>query len=382
VQYKDWQHVRHLLAVRLDDIGDVVMLGPALRTLKVALPKVQITLLASPEGAQVAPLLPWVDEVLVHEAVWQSRAAPEDVPIDVEAQVDVIEAIEGRQVDAAFIFTATGHSPYPAAYLAYLSGVGIRIGQSKEWGGGLLTHWIEPLPDKVHQVDRNLFLLEQSGLPVAGRQLELRVPESARTTARNLLRRLRVPQGEPFVVIAPGARRPTHRYPARRYAELCRHLNDRLGMPIVVVGDRADVPLGGEIVAGAPTGQVASIAGQTSVAELAAVIEQAELVITNNSASMHVADAFRRPTVVLFAGTELEAQYRPRGAPAKVLRQPTRCAPCHSATCRYNLECLDIPPAAVADEASGLLEVAAQQRQPTGLLTLPPSPPPSAGEIA
>jgi ADP-heptose:LPS heptosyltransferase len=134
------------------------MLGPALRTLKGALPKAQITLLASPDGAQAAPLLPWVDEVLVHDAVWQmgnvrGGAAPEDVPIDVEAQVDVIEAIEGRQVDAAFIFTATGHSPWPAAYLTYLSGVGIRIGQSREFGGGLLTHWVEPLPDKVHQVD-------------------------------------------------------------------------------------------------------------------------------------------------------------------------------------------------------------------------------------
>ena len=153
MQYRDWQHVRHILAVRLDDVGDVVMLGPALRTLKGALPQAQITLLASPEGAQVAPLLPWVDEVLVHEAVWQIRnvpggADPEDVPIDVEAQVDLIEAIEGRQIDAAFIFTATGHSPYPPAYLAYLSGVGIRIGQSKEFGGGLLTHWVEPCPTR------------------------------------------------------------------------------------------------------------------------------------------------------------------------------------------------------------------------------------------
>jgi ADP-heptose:LPS heptosyltransferase len=381
VQYRDWQHVRHILAVRLDGAGDVIMLGPALRTLKGALPRAQISLLASPAGAQVAPLLPWVDEVLVHEAVWQSSASAEDVPIDVEAQVDVIEAIEARQVDAAFVFTATGQSPWPAAYLTYLSGVGIRVGQSKEFGGALLTHWVEPLPDKVHQVDRNLFLLEQSGLPVAGRQLELKVPESARTTARNLLRRLRVPQGEPFVVLAPGARRPTHRYPARRWAELCRQLHERLAMPMVVVGDRGDLALAAEIVDGAPAGQVASIAGQTSLAELAAVIEQAELVVTNHAAPMHVADAFRRPLVVLFAGTEPESQWRPRGAPAKVLRQPTRCAPCHSAICRYNLECLDIPAAAVADEAAELLEQAAGQPNRTGLLTLPPAEPP-AGEIA
>ena len=61
-----WQSVRRVLAVRLDNIGDVVMLGPALRTVRQALPNVHLTLMSSPAGSQVAPLLPWVDEVLVH----------------------------------------------------------------------------------------------------------------------------------------------------------------------------------------------------------------------------------------------------------------------------------------------------------------------------
>ena len=62
------------LAVRLDNIGDIVMLGPALRAMRQALPHAHITLMASPAGSQVAPLLPWVDEVLTERGVWQDAS--------------------------------------------------------------------------------------------------------------------------------------------------------------------------------------------------------------------------------------------------------------------------------------------------------------------
>src|SRR4051812_11284331 len=62
---------RRVLAVRLDNMGDVVLAGPALRAIKAAAPAARLTLLASPAGAQAAALLPWVDEVIVHRASWQ-----------------------------------------------------------------------------------------------------------------------------------------------------------------------------------------------------------------------------------------------------------------------------------------------------------------------
>ena len=56
-----WAGVRNLLCVRLDQIGDVVMTGPALRALK---PGRRVTLLTSPAGAQIAALMPEVDEII------------------------------------------------------------------------------------------------------------------------------------------------------------------------------------------------------------------------------------------------------------------------------------------------------------------------------
>ena len=88
---------------------------------------------------------------------------------------------------------------------------------------------------------------------------------------------------------------------------------------------------------------------------LAAVIKRAALLIANDSGPMHMADAFGRPMVILYSGTELESQWVPRTASTVLLRRPTPCSPCHAFRCPYNMECLDIPPQEVVAEALKLL---------------------------
>ncbi len=70
---------------------------------------------------------------------------------------------------------------------------------------------------------------------------------------------------------------------------------------------------------------------------------------------MHMGDAFGVPMVILYSGTELEEQWRPRRAPTRLLRRPTPCSPCYAFECPYQMECLDIPPAEVAAAVRTLL---------------------------
>ena len=65
-----WLAAHNILAIRLDNIGDVIMLGPALRAVKETLLDARLTLLASPAGATAVPLLPWFDDVIVCRAPW------------------------------------------------------------------------------------------------------------------------------------------------------------------------------------------------------------------------------------------------------------------------------------------------------------------------
>ncbi len=347
-----WPLVHRLLVVRLDNIGDVIMLGPSLRTLRQALAQASITLMASPAGAQAAPLLPWIDDLIIHRALWQDVSG--SLAHDPGREQELVQTLQERRFDAALIFTSFSQSPHPAAYACYLAGIPVRAGQSKEFGGAVLSQWIKPPPDETHQVDRNLFLLESAGFRPEERQLSLSVPPGARITADRLLAEVGIQPGVPFIVLAPGASCAARRYDPVRYAAVARQLPSRTGMHVVVVGSLRESELVRPILDPAHD-RVVSLVGQTSIPQLAAVIERSALVIANNSGPMHIADAFLRPTLVLYSGTEYESQWRPRSAPATLLKRSVPCSPCYNFHCPYNMECLDVPPEEVLAEASHML---------------------------
>lgn len=348
-----------ILAIRLDNVGDVIMLSPALRAMKAALPDASITLMASPAGAQVAPLLPWVDDCWPVEAVWQDASGR--MPLDRLREHRLIDDIRWRGFDAAFVFTSFSQSPYPPAYACYLAGVPMRVAESKEFGGGVLTHTAQPLPDETHQVDRNLHLLETAGVPAPHRSLQLCVPDVASDRANALLRARGIPEMGRFVAVAPGASCAARRYDAIRYAETIEMLH-RDGVPVVLLGGPRERELTALIHDRSGRRSV-DLSGATSVAEVAAVLARASLLIANDSGPMHIADAVGCPLVVLFSGTEQESQWAPRDVPALLLRRPTSCSPCYAFECDRNMECLDIPAYEVATAAHRLLRDAIPTRR-------------------
>src|SRR4051812_40739669 len=97
-----WAAAANVLAVRLDALGDVLMTEPAIRALKEARPGRRVTLLTSPAGAALGPILPAVDGVIVYDAPWMKATAPR-----AEARPDwaVIERLRRARFDAAAIFT-------------------------------------------------------------------------------------------------------------------------------------------------------------------------------------------------------------------------------------------------------------------------------------
>jgi ADP-heptose:LPS heptosyltransferase len=345
--------VRRLLAIRLDNIGDVIMLAPALRALRHALPAARLTLLASPAGSRAAPLLPWIDDVIAWTSVWQDAGGT--MPIDPAREATFVDALRTRRFDAAIVFTSFAQSPYPPAYVCWLAGVPIRVGQSKEFGGSLLSQWVHPPPDGGHQVERNLFLLETAGFSIPDRRPVIHVPPAARAGATRLLASVGVRADAPFVLLAPGATCAARRYAPERFGGVARGLARDAGLPVVAVGSPRDADVAAAVLESADDPRVVSLVGRDTIPELAALVERAALVVANNSAPMHLADALRRPMVILFSGTEDEGQFRPRSAAARLLRRPTPCTPCRAFRCSFGMECLDIPPDEVVAEAVALL---------------------------
>lgn len=338
----EWSRIRRALVVRLDNVGDVVMLTPSLRALRGRLPSSHISLLTSPAGGLVADMIPWIDGLVVHSPLWQQISPRPGV--GVVEDLDLVDTLAHQGFDAAFIFTSFRQSPHPPAFACLLAGIDIRAGQSKEFGGLVLTHAVDPLDDAVHQVDRNLHLLESLGIAAPDRVTEVRPPLSARDQADGLLASAGLPPGEPYLVLAPTASCPARSCSPQQALALTDRITRRLDCPVVVVGgDRPrDLEAARFITGGVQTGSVVSLAGMTSIPVLASIVAGAAVAVTTNSGALHLADATATPQVVLYSGTDLIDQWRPRQSEHVIVTQATTCSPCYRLTCPFDMECLDL----------------------------------------
>src|SRR5690606_34597293 len=115
---RDWDDIGHVLCVRLDNMGDVLMTTPAMRALKHGGRPRRVTLLASAAGQALAPFLPDVDEVIRYDAAWVKNGSAGN-----RQDLEAIERIRACGAQAAVIFTVYSQSPLPAALLCHLAGI-------------------------------------------------------------------------------------------------------------------------------------------------------------------------------------------------------------------------------------------------------------------
>ena len=344
----------HVLIMQLDDSGAVVMLSPALRALREALPHAQLTLLTTETGSQMAPLLPWVDHVMVDQAVWQEGTGSR--LINPREEIAFIERLRQHDFSLALIFSSVSQSPLRAAFACYLAGIPYRVGFAKGVSGSVLSHSLLPPADELHQVDRNLDLLRAIGISEADRRLELNIPENVENRANELLGMAGLKLNTPYIILAPDSMGA--QYAPDRFAAVARILAAQTEQQLVIVGSSAEAnaiqPVL-QVVHENLYGNVYSLVEKTTLPELAAIIRQASLTIANHSVSMHLADVFGCPMVILHSEMDLVNQWRPRSASVRLLSRPAACAYCNEKDCLHGINCLDVRPEEVAIAALELL---------------------------
>jgi len=337
---------RRLLVVRADNLGDVVMATPALHALRRWLPHARIELLASPAGAAAAPLLADVDAVLAVSASWQRLGGRAD-PL---AEHGLVARLQRRRFDAMVVLTSPTQSPWPAAVLGLLAGIGVRAVQSAEFGGAVATHLVSPPPARTHQVDRDLHLVQALGCPRVDTRLRLAVPPAARARARALA------PGS-YALVLPGASCSSRRYPPARFGAVAARIAAH-GLPVLVAGAAGEQDRVADVVAAAAHPDVGALP-PVPVPVFAALVERARVAVTNNSAGMHVADAVETPVAVAYGGSERLTDMPARHVRTALLRVPTTCSPCRQLSCPYDEDiptCLDLPAERLAAAALGLAD--------------------------
>ncbi|MCG2586865.1 glycosyltransferase family 9 protein [Massilia sp. TS11] len=346
-----WARAERLLLVRLDNLGDVLMCTPAMRALQAAHPRRRLSLLAAPPvAATLAPHLPELERVLPYAAPWVKGSGKPDP--------EIVARLRHAGFDGAIIFTCYSQSALPAALLCHQAGIPLRLAHCRENPYGLLSDWIpDPEPGQTirHEVRRQLDLVAHIGARADSEQLHFQVLAGDRARLLRRLTQAGVDIGRPWLLLHPGASAAARRYPAELWRRLIDLLGRTLDMPLVLSGSAEEQPLLDSILAGVDTPAI-SLGGKCSLGEWAAAIAAARLLISNNSAPVHLAAALGTPVVDLYALTN--PQHTPWQVPSRVLFEPTACAYCYRSECpQGHQRCLaGVSPERVLAAVRSLLE--------------------------
>ncbi|MCX7848442.1 MAG: glycosyltransferase family 9 protein [bacterium] len=331
----------NVLFTRLQNIGDMLVCIPALRVLREKLPEAHITVLAKHAGGvEIIRSCPYVNEILVI----RDRSIRE--------KLRVLGALRQRRYEYAIISPQDlGRVP-----LLWLGGARRIIGYPRVYQYGRWQReklaWLlyraphhDTLRTEVELCVRLVLdVLEDCGAaPVVMPSLALEYSWVARRDverAEELLRGCGIGPGGAFVAIAAYSKRPAKNWPAARWVELLRRIGSVWRVPVVLLGGVAEAE-GLRELGEAAGGEVAVLAGATSLAECAAVLRRARMFVGPDSGPAFLATAVGTPAVVLYGPADYYRWRVPESAAARVeIFHPVSCTPCRHQICPLAEPCM------------------------------------------
>jgi lipopolysaccharide heptosyltransferase III len=300
-----------VLLIQVKRIGDLILTVPAIAALRKDFPAAEISLVVAHGSRELLPAIPGID----HTFVARGRVT----------DAGQWFALAKRKFDYCLDFSRNDRS----AFLTLLSGAKKRLTYSTIRREPLRQlSYNEFVPSRVrfvHTVDHHLALLAPLGVHDVSRRIHLVLPRAAKNRAAAVIAEHNL--GDDFVVIHPGSARAEKFWLARRWAEVADRMSIQGGHRFVLTGGKSRMEQ--EHIAGIKKhlhGSVADLSGQLDLLSLAALLERARLLVTIDSAPMHLAGALGIPQVALFGPTNPFHWY-PRSSPAVILQAGKSRAP-------------------------------------------------------
>ena len=322
-----------VLLVKTHALGDILMVTPAIRLLRRQLPEAELIFLT---GDSALPLLEGNPHLHRVVAVPEQRLLARR-PAAVRETVRLIGRLG---CETAVIF----HPAWPVHLLARLAGVPNRIGFDAGGSGFSLTSSVPWRgPNDLHYVLDDYLRLAAAacggGVPESGpggRSLEFHPGEEADREAERLIKALGADAGNggpvglvPGGGVNPRDRVPEKRWPADRFAALADRINEQTGRPVWLFGSPGEAELVRE-VAGRMNRPAVDFSGSTSLRSLAGLIRRVALLVTVDSAPMHMALALGVPLVGLFGPTRAAALLPLDQPGVRVIEARQDCSPCYN----------------------------------------------------
>lgn len=314
---------QRILLIKPSSLGDVIHALPVLHGLRARFPSAVIDWLIA------TPFVPLVDSHPdLNETIPFDRRRYGRIGRSPSATRDFMRFT--RQLrERRYDLTVDLQGLFRSGYLSWASRAPVRIGfrSARECAWLFYTHRVEvPDPD-MHAVDKNHLVGRYLGVQEAPIEFRLHLSQQVRDQATSLLAEAGVDAARSIVVVAPGARWETKRWPPSRFSETIDRLmsKDRVFCAVVGGPDEADLC---RQVASLCKASPVDLSGRTTLPQLAALIERAGAVLCHDSAAVHLAVALNRP-VVCMTGPTNPTRTGPYGRPEDVIRLDLDCSPCY-----------------------------------------------------
>ena len=297
-------------------IGDMVLLTPALRTLKHAYPESRLELLLRPRVADLMETHPYVDACIVDEKT-EGRC---------RSFIKLVRQIRDKTFDLAVVLHPTS---IRNALLPFLARVPVRIGTNVAERGILLTMTCQD-DINVHEVRRYQRVLQLLDIDLVSDVLEFWHTDVDRQSIESMLRAEGVSPEDRLIAVNLGTTWRTKRWDVANFAKVIEQITTLIPKTrVVLTGSPAERALTEALPASLPA---FNLVGKTSILQLGALLERCAVCLTCDSGPMHIAAAVGTPTVALFGPTD-PTRHRPYGMGHTVIDKSVSCRPCYKRTC-------------------------------------------------
>lgn len=273
-----------ILIIQTAFIGDVILTLPVVQVLKREYPDSVIDFLCIPSTAVLLQNNPCINEIIIYD----KRKA------GLKGLVGMGRELKKKNYDLII----SPHRSFRSSLLSFLSGCKNTISFDKSSLSSMYKQTVEYVTG-IHEIQRNLKLLEPLGINESKIiKPELFPTNEDKSKIDSILNEKGISDNK-FVCIAPGSIWFTKRYPKEKYLKLTEMLSEK-GIPVMIIGGKDDEELGDYLAAG---DNVYNMAGKLSLLESAELIRRANLLVTNDSAPLHIANATETKVIAIFGAT-------------------------------------------------------------------------------
>ncbi|MDO8535491.1 MAG: lipopolysaccharide heptosyltransferase II [Candidatus Omnitrophota bacterium] len=336
--------MKRILIVNVNWIGDVIFSTPFIKAVRDAYPDAYIASLLHPRCVQILKDSPRINEIIIYDEEGKHKG--------IIGKLALISNLRKFHFDTAFIL----HRSFTKALIVFLAGVKERIGYPTKNRSLLLTRTIDLPEEEVHKVEYFLGLAKGVGIKPRENSYEFFVPDSDRQSMKKFLDGNGVTDNDRLAVLCPGGNWDPKRWPKKNFALLADMLAEKLGVRVVLSGAEKDSALVKDIKLMMKSSPVISC-GRTTLKELGALLERANLVVANDSGPMHLAVAMKTNVIALFGPTSPKLTGPYGKGNYRVIWKTEGCeVPCYDVTCTDNICMAAITVEDVFKEAQNFLK--------------------------